>query len=171
MEVLKLVSKVWCMDSRNHLIGLLSVCVIMVLVFATAIYLTTSTINYECESGSADYALTEADIFFIDWSISHTHSYSVNDVKRASDITSDTRSLEVLRNLSVLLCTSDMTISDRPIEEMDGRLLIEGTTTGGEEATYFADMFSICLIEQNLCRENDELTRANIKRFVENTRS
>ena len=47
-------------------------------------------------------------------------------------------------------------------DRMDGRLVVKVIRENGEQGTYFADRFSVCLLEEQKCGEITEEFRSDI---------
>ncbi|MEL6825248.1 MAG: hypothetical protein AAFN91_03290 [Pseudomonadota bacterium] len=150
------------MTTRSYLLATIIACVLL-LVFATQI-MTSRIISHERDCGlppnEAGYASAVA--YWVPWDTMTLFRYSKTDVvDLAREVKDFDGSIDV-NCLAVLLSGIELSHTRFDPGRMDGRLVVKVIRENGEQGTYFADRFSVCLLEEQKCGEITEEFRSDI---------
>ena len=116
--------------------------------------------KFDCEVPTKSKRLASAEVHYLDWSTLTIEAY---DIERVRSIPAIKLARGVrLDCLSSAIATNEMNLPFGSASPRNGRFVLVGETQSGDRVEVYADRFSICSLSDNLCRENDEQTRARI---------
>lgn len=154
------------MSIRSSLLATIVACVLLLVM--TAQIMTSRIVGHESECGSStnEDGYSSAIAYWVPWDIMTRFRYSKADVvKLAHDVKNFDGGID-MGCLAVTLSRIDLSQTRFDLDRMDGRLVVEVIRENGEQDTYFADRFSVCLLEAQACGEVTEQFRSDIEALL-----
>jgi len=121
--------------------------------------------GFHCAVLDDSERLISANVHYLDWWTLTFEAYDIEMVRAIPPIT--VASPARLDCLSSAIATDRMNLSYGSAAPRDGRFLLVGTTRSGDQLEVYADRFSICSLDEEKCRKNDDLTRVRISFILE----
>lgn len=120
---------------------------------------------FDCDVQDTSDQLIAAKVHYMDWSILTPIRYGVERVREIPSI--ELFEGPRLDCLTAAIAMREMNMPIRSAGPMNGRILVVGSNRDGDRIEIYADRFRICSLTDDVCRENDELTRARIAFVLE----
>ena len=119
-----------------------------------------------CDLQSDAVTIETVDIHWMSWDTLTRYAYAESDVRRTAHKVRRLNAGDDLNCLIAGISKLEMKPDRYGSYRMDGRVLIEATMESGEQITYFADRFQVCIIETGMCAENSEAWQSKISALM-----